>query len=135
MHPAESDNCLFDQLDGTRISTNQRDLSNSRKMSMSPYLSPTSKLSSALVHSQGLLGAGSPLRRQMSNKSSLSLAGGAFFLKKFFFSFVFRLFSIELFRRNGVLGSILFIISIYQSFSTLIYLKSSFRIFNLLISN
>lgn len=79
-----NENCIFDQLDPTQ--TNQhhshssaigQDFGN-RKLNMSPYLSPTSKLTSALAHSQSILGTNLPLRRQMSNKSSLSLAGGAF---------------------------------------------------------
>lgn len=80
-----ADNFIFDQLDAAQLSrhhqnsTSNREFS-SRKMSMSPYLSPTSKLASSLSHSPGMLGSSLPLRRQMSNKSSLSLAGGAFFI-------------------------------------------------------
>ncbi|XP_031629939.1 putative uncharacterized protein DDB_G0286901 isoform X4 [Contarinia nasturtii] len=88
---ANNENCIFDQLDASQMSrhhhhhhhhhhqnsTSNREFS-SRKMSMSPYLSPTSKLTSSLSHSPGILGTNIPLRRQMSNKSSLSLAGGAF---------------------------------------------------------
>lgn len=91
--PANNENCIFDQLDAAQLSrhhhqnsTSNREFSN-RKMSMSPYLSPTSKLSSSLSHS-GLLGSNLPLRRQLSNKSSLSLAGGAFYTN-FEFSFTF----------------------------------------------
>lgn len=81
---ANNDNCIFDQLDASQLSRHHQNSTsnreyNSRKMSMSPYLSPTSKLSSSLSHSPGLLGTNIPLRRQMSNKSSLSLAGGAFY--------------------------------------------------------
>lgn len=87
-----NEHCVFEQLDGVQLSRhNQNSSSNrefsSRKMSMSPYLSPTSKLSSSLSHSPGILSSGIPLRRQMSNKSSLSLAGGAFIYKLFYFWF------------------------------------------------
>lgn len=95
-HTPNNENCMYDQIDGTPLSrhnhqlssTSNRDFS-SRKLGMSPYLSqhsPTSKLSSALAHSQAILGTNLPLRRQLSNKSSLSLAGGAIFLCSIFYA-------------------------------------------------
>lgn len=89
LNNATNEHCVFDQLDAVQLARhNQNSSSNrefsSRKMSMSPYLSPTSKLSSSLSHSPGILSTGIPLRRQMSNKSSLSLAGGAFIYELFF---------------------------------------------------
>ncbi|XP_031629938.1 alpha-protein kinase 1-like isoform X3 [Contarinia nasturtii] len=92
---ANNENCIFDQLDASQMSrhhhhhhhhhhqnsTSNREFS-SRKMSMSPYLSPTSKLTSSLSHSPGILGTNIPLRRQMSNKSSLSLAGLPYMLER-----------------------------------------------------
>lgn len=79
-----NENCIFDHLDASQLSRHHQNSTsnreyNNRKMSMSPYLSPTSKLSSSLNHSPGILGSNLPLRRQLSNKSSLSLAGGAFY--------------------------------------------------------
>ncbi|XP_055313469.1 uncharacterized protein DDB_G0283357 isoform X4 [Sitodiplosis mosellana] len=87
LNNANNENCIFDQLDAVQLSRHHQNSSSnrefsSRKMSMSPYLSPTSKLSSSLSHSPGILGTSIPLRRQMSNKSSLSLAGLPYMLER-----------------------------------------------------
>lgn len=98
LHPNNVDPYLLvDQADGTRhqhLTPNHiaRDYLNSRKMGISPYLnqhSPTSKLPS-LAHSPGgIINPNLPIRRQMNNKSALSLAGGAFYSSTFSVKFLF----------------------------------------------
>lgn len=84
---------MFDELDAVqanRLHSHSTAINHdfiNRKLSMSPYLNPTSKLSSALAHTQSILGTNLPLRRQISNKSSLSLAGGVFFPEKLLYYF------------------------------------------------
>lgn len=92
LHPNNVDPYLLaDQVDATRhqhLEPNHmaRDYLNSRKMGISPYMnqhSPTSKLPS-LTHSPGsIINPNLPIRRQMNNKSALSLAGGAFYSSTF----------------------------------------------------
>lgn len=100
LHPNNVDPyMLVDQADGTRhqhLTPNHiaRDYLNSRKMGITSYLnqhSPTSKLPS-LTHSPGgMINPNLPIRRQMNNKSALSLAGGAFYSHyNFAFTFFFH---------------------------------------------
>lgn len=74
---------LVDQADGSRY----QHYLNSRKMGISPYLnqhSPSSKLPSMTHSPGGIINSNLPIRRQMNNKSALSLAGGAFYSNTIF---------------------------------------------------
>lgn len=89
LHPNNTDNCLLaEQLEATSqlarlqhnsSSNSTRDYLNSRKLAMGSYINQHSSSSKLpLAHSPGMLNPNLPMRRQMNNKSALSLAGGAF---------------------------------------------------------